>query len=144
MRMLKTLGVFSGLAILVGAAGVARAGDACKNVRFELVNNRSKTIVFNSVDYDNDVAANNPKHERIYNSTLERCYSGATCHSFGDNLTDAEGENLTNFVFHFNEYDSNGIKIDQDWITQPKVPDVKRCTANRTYGGSKDNPWTVN
>ena len=143
MTISKAIGTVVGITLFFGLANVGYAGDACKNVKFHFVNNRDKTIVIDSVDYHNDVSTHNPQHEKIYNSTLERCYAGATCHTFGDNLTDAEGENLTNFVFYFNEYDSNGIKIDKDWKTQPKIPDDKRCTANRTYGASKTNPFTI-
>ena len=143
MMISKTIGTVSAITVFLGLAGASYAGDACKNVKFQFINNRDKTIVITSVDYHNDVSVNNPRHEKIYDPVVERCYAGVTCHTVGDNLTDAEGENLTNFVFYFNEYDSNGIKIDKGWKTQPKIPDDKRCTANRTYGDSKTNPWTI-
>ena len=133
--------VFAAIA-LAGAVDLAYAGDACKSVKFQLVNKRAKNVVVHSVDYRNDVAVNNPKHEKIFNSMV--CYAGKTCTSQGDNLTDAEGENLTNFVFYFHEVDGNGLELDTEWHTQPKVPDTKRCTANRTYGNSKTNPWMIN
>jgi len=139
---IRSLAAVSAAVALAGAVDLAYAGDACKNVRFQLVNQRAKNVVVHSVDYHNDVAANNPKHEKIFNSIV--CYAGKSCISQGDNLTDAEGENLSNFVFYFHEVDGNGIELNTEWHTQPKIPNDKRCTANRTYGDSKTNPWTIN
>ena len=141
MNFSKTTGAFVAIVMLMGGAAPAYA-DVCKNVKFQVKNNRAADIKITSVDYDRDVAANNPKHENINPNLV--CQSGATCKTNGDDLANSEGENLTNFVFFFNEIEADGGVSKDDYYTQPKVPDDKRCTANRTYGKPGANAWTIN
>jgi hypothetical protein len=128
--------------LMGGAAPADAAFDVCKNVKVQVKNNRAATIKITSFDYDRDVAANNPKHEDINPDLV--CQSRDTCKTNGDDLADSEGENLTNFVFFFNEIKPDGDVSKDDYYTQPKVPDDKRCTANRTYGKPGVNAWTIN
>jgi hypothetical protein len=142
MKISKVIGTYVTIILFTGSTGMVYAGDACKNVEFQLINKRATGIVITSVDYDRDVVAHNPRHEDINPDLV--CASGATCKTNGDDLRDSEGENLTNFVFFFNDIEADGGRSKIDQKTQPKVPDSKKCTANRTYGNSKTNPWTVN
>lgn len=125
--------------ILMALSGTAAfAGDACKNVKFQFKNQRGRTIRVYKVDYFN-TANNKTQTEDVKN--LE-CASGSTCTTSGDNLTDSEGEDLTNFVFWFNDKEDDGDWSSTNVHTQNKVPVTRKCSADMTYKGSP--VWTIN
>lgn len=108
----------------VGATA-AHAGDTCRNVRFQITNQKDHAITVTQVKYFNQ-ANNRFQTEAIHNL---RCAAGATCTTHGDNLRDAEGEDLTRFVFVLkNEGGENRHE------TGIKVSRSPRCNADKTYG----------
>lgn len=113
------------MALLAGGATAAHAGDACRNVRFQIANQKDHAITVVQVKYFNQ-ANNRFQTEAIRNV---RCAAGATCTTKGDNLRDAEGEDLTRFVFVLkNEGGENRHE------TGIKVSGSPRCGADKTYG----------
>lgn len=149
-RFLKVICAFVVSVLLMGGSAVVYAGDACKDVKFKIKNQRDKRIRITKVEYHN--ADNNKTQSEDINPNLI-CDPGSTCTTNGDNLRDSEGVNLTNFVFFFNDAATKVIGLDvdvghqRDWEktdreTQPKVPVNKKCRADMTYSG---NPvWTIN
>lgn len=150
MRFSKVICVFAVSVLLMEGSAVVYAADACKNVKFQVKNQRDKKIRITKVEYYN--ADNNATQSEDINPNLE-CNPGSTCTTNGDNLRDSEGVNLTKFVFFFNDAATQeiGLGVDvgpqRDWqkinrTTQPKVPVNQKCSADRTYSG--DPLWTIN
>jgi hypothetical protein len=150
MTMRLSTGILAVAALLfTGNPATVSAGDACKNVKFKIVNQRPKTIRITKVQYHN--ADNNKTQSENINPNLE-CKAGMPCTTNGDDLRDSEGVNLTNFVFFFNDAAVNEIGLPADtppkrnWSaldlkTQAKVPADKKCRAGRLYSG--DPAWTI-
>lgn len=124
--------------VLLGCTVLGYAGDACKDVRFLIKNQRPNTIRITKVEYFN---AANGKTQSEDVPNLE-CGSGSTCTTGGDSLRDAEGEDLSSFVFFFNDRESDGGWSNNDIKTQKKNPITKKCAAGMTYKGSPT--WTIN
>lgn len=124
--------------MLMGFTVMAYAGDACKDVSFQFKNQRSQRIRVYKVEYFN-AANNKTQSESLPNF---ECAAGSTCTTSGDNLRDSEGEDLTNFVFFFNDQEADGGWSNNDVHTQKKVPVTKKCGGGMTYKGS--SAWTIN
>jgi|GraSoiStandDraft_4_1057263.scaffolds.fasta_scaffold1863775_1 hypothetical protein len=124
--------------VLLGCSVLGYAGDACKDVKFQIKNLRPNTIRITKVEYFN-AANGRTQSEGVANLD---CASGATCTTSGDNLTDSEGEDLSSVVFFFNDRESDGGWSNNDMKTQKKSPITKKCAAGMTYKGSPT--WTVN
>lgn len=149
------------IGVTVMMAGAALAGDACKNIKFKVTNKHDsgETILIKKVKYFNKV--NGKWQTEVVNQNLTltlpdteklqlfpqigkekglACRYGATCKTQGDNLRDAEGEDLTKFRFVY-KYMAAG-----KWSGQveggDKVPDDPQCYANRTYGPGESG-WTI-
>lgn len=145
-RFSKVMLAFVVAVLFIGNSAMVDAGDACKNVKFKIKNQRDTLIRITKVEYHN--ADNSKIQSEDINPNLE-CSVGATCTTNGDDLRDSEGVNLTNFVFFFDDH-STEITLDGDkgpkWLpggkTQPKIPADKKCRAGRTYSG--DPVWTIN
>jgi hypothetical protein len=116
-------------ALIIGLFAVstatAHAGDACRNVHFRLVNQKDHAITVTAVKYFNR-ANNRQQTESIRNV---QCAAGATCTTLGDNLRDAEGEDLTRFIFVLK---NEGGENRHD--TGVKVPRNPQCNADGVYG----------
>jgi hypothetical protein len=139
MKFSKVIGMFVAIVMLMGGATMASAGDACQKVKFQFKNERPVTIRVTKVEYLNK--ANNKTQTEDINPNMV-CPPGLTCTTDGDDLRDAEGEDLTNFVFFFNDRESDGDWSKGDIKTQNKVPVNQKCSADRTYSGSP--VWTIN
>ena len=113
------------LLTLLAGASTAHAGDACRNVKFSITNQKNHTITLTQVKYFNQ--ANN--RFQTENIRTVQCKAGATCVSRGDNLRDAEGEDLTRFVFVLK---NEGGENRHD--TSVKGTNNPRCNADKTYG----------
>ncbi len=110
---------------LLASSVAAHAGDACRNVRFQIVNQKDHPITVTKVKYFNQ-ANNRFQTEGIRNI---QCAVGATCITKGDNLRDAEGEDLTRFIFVLkNEGGENQHETGIKSSNNPK------CGADKTYG----------
>jgi len=137
MRLTKLVVVVVAVAVAMGGV-TAHAGDACKNVKFKFVNKRNVAIRVTKVEYLNK--ANNKRQTEDLKA--QECAKGATCITSGDDLRDSEGENLTNFVFFFNDLEADGGTSKVDRHTKNKVPVKQKCSADMTYTGSP--VWTIN
>jgi hypothetical protein len=124
--------------VLLGCTVVGYAGDACKDVKFQIKNQRPNTIRITKVEYFN-AANGRTQSEDVPNI---ECRSSSTCTTGGDNLSDAEGEDLSSFVFFFNDKEADGGWSSSDMKTQKKQPITKKCGAGMTYKGSPT--WTIN
>ena len=125
MKTAKHLRAALTIILLAGGATAAHAGDACRNVKFQITNQKNHTITVTQVKYFNQ-ANNRLQAEAIRNI---QCAAGATCVTRGDNLRDSEGEDLTRFVFVLkNEGGENRHE------TGVKVSSSPRCNADKTYG----------
>jgi hypothetical protein len=125
MNCAKYRGASLAIALLAGGVTMAQAGDACRNVKFSLTNQKDHAITVVQVKYFNQ-ANNRFQTESLRNLT---CAAGATCTTRGDNLRDAEGENLTRFIFVLkNEGGENRHE------TGVKVSNNPSCNADKTYG----------
>lgn len=125
MKTAKQLRAALTIILLAGGATAAHAGDACRNVKFQLTNQKNHAITVTQVKYFNQ-ANNRFQTEAIRNI---QCAAGATCVTRGDNLRDAEGEDLTRFVFVLkNEGGENRHE------TGVKVSNSPQCNADKTYG----------
>lgn len=112
------------IVMLMGNATVAYAADACRNVKFKFTNEKDHPITVISVKYFNQ-ANNKFQTEAIKNT---KCAAGATCTTEGDNLRDAEGEDLTKLIFVLkNEAGQNRHS------TGEKVPVDPKCSAGKIY-----------
>lgn len=146
MRFSRLVLAFGVVVLALASSSAVDAGDACKDVKFKIKNQRGTLIRITKIEYHN--ADNNKVQSEDINPNLE-CAGGATCTTNGDDLKDSEGVNLTNVVFFFDERSSE-IALDVDkgpkWLpggkTQAKVPADKKCRAGRTYSG--DPVWTIN
>lgn len=125
MKFSRLIGALTVVATVAGGATAAHAGDACRNVKFSFTNQKDRAITVVKVKYFNQ-ANNKLQTESIRNV---RCAAGATCVTRGDNLRDAEGEDLTRFVFVLK---NEGGENQHD--TSPKVPGNPKCSADKTYG----------
>lgn len=108
----------------------AKAGDACKNVHFKYVNKRTTTIKVQSVEYYNKNSGK-WKTEDVVN---EECAKGATCSTNGDDLADAEGDDITKVKFNYVYKESDGDWSDTFHGGEKTVSGNTECNANRTYG----------
>jgi hypothetical protein len=128
MTLTKTVGA---MAMLIGSAVVASAGDACTDVKFEFTNKHSsgRSIKVMQVKYYNK-ANGKWQTEDVKN---KECAYGATCTTDGDNLRDSEGEELTKFRFIFKYKETDGDWSDKD-EGGDKVPDDPTCNAGKKYG----------
>jgi hypothetical protein len=124
--------------VLMGSAVMAYAGDACKDVRFQFKNQRDQRIRVYKVECFN--AANNKTQTESLPNV--ECASGSTCTTTGDNLRDSEGEDLSNFVFFFNDQEADGGWSNIDVHTQKKAPATKKCSGGMTYKGA--STWLIN
>jgi hypothetical protein len=142
----------------MAAAGTAVAGDVCKNVKFEVTNKHDsgEAILIKKVKYFNK--ANGKWQTEVVNQnvTLEPeplnfvfpfekepgllCNQGATCTTNGNNLRDAEGEDLTKFRFVY-KYAAAG-KWSGEVEGGDKIPENLTCHANKTYGAGRNN-WKI-
>jgi len=145
----------------VTMSGTAVAGDACKNIKFKVTNKHDsgETILIKKVKYFNK--ANGKWQTEVVNQNLTvtlpdteklqffpevgkekglACKHGTTCRTQGDNLRDAEGEDLTKFRFVY-KYMAAG-KWSGEVEGGDKVPDDPKCYANRTYGPGESG-WTI-
>lgn len=129
---------FGATVLVMAAAANGYANDACKNVKFQIKNQRAVTIRIFKVEYLNK-ANNKVQTEDIQNIEVA---PGHTVTTNGDNLRDSEGENLTNFVFFFNDREADGQWSRNDIHTQNKLPVTQQCSADKTYKGSP--VWTIN
>jgi len=122
------------IALLTGGVTVAHAGDLCRNVRFQITNQKNHAITITQVKYFNQTN-NRLQTEAIRNI---QCAAGATCVTKGDNLRDvtkgdnlrdSEGQDLTRFIFILkNEGGENRHETGVKGTGNP------RCTADKTYG----------
>lgn len=149
------------IVVSVMMSGTAVAGDACKNIMFKVTNKHDsgETILIKKVKYFNK--ANGKWQTEVVNQNLTltlpdaeklqffpqvgkekglACQYGATCKTQGDNLRDAEGEDLTKFRFIY-KYMAAG-KWSGEVEGGDKVPDDPKCYANRTYGPGESG-WTI-
>jgi hypothetical protein len=127
------------IGLIWGAANTTFAADACRNVKFKFTNKHDsgKSITVLKVKYFNK-ANGKWQTEDIAN---EVCAQGATCTTNGDNLRDAEGEDLTKFRFIYKYTEQDG-DLSDEVEGGDKVPDNPTCNANRTYGPGSDG-WTI-
>lgn len=124
MKLSSTIKTALMIGLFAASTTVASAGDTCRNVHFQLVNQKDHTITVAAVKYFNRVN-NKLQTESIRNID---CRAGATCVTQGDNLRDAEGEDLTRFFFILkNEGGENRH------ATSAKVPADPQCRAGRVY-----------
>jgi hypothetical protein len=141
MRHAKKTMALVALSILMSSAAIAHAGDACKNVKFKVTNKHDSggIIELHQVKYFNK--ANGEWKTEDLNDI--DCKNGKTCTTTGDNLKDAEGEDLTKFHFI---YRYKGTKSTDNWSDYveggDKVPDNPTCFANKVYGPG-DTGWTI-
>lgn len=125
MRFSKVIRASVVIVMLMGGATAAYAADACRNVKFKFTNEKNHTIKVISVKYFNQ-ANNKFQTETIKNVS---CAAGATCTTKGDNLRDAEGEDLTKLIFVLkNEAGENRHDTGEKVLADPK------CSADKTYG----------
>lgn len=125
MKFSNLIGALTVVTTLAGGATPVHAGDACRNVKFSFTNQKDHAITVVKVKYFNQ-ANNKLQTESIRNV---QCAAGATCVTRGDNLRDAEGEDLTRFIFVLK---NEGGENQHD--TSPKVPSNPKCSADKTYG----------
>ena len=144
------------LGLGMAVAGIAAGGDACKNVKFKVTNKHDsgEKILITKVKYFNK--ANGKWQTEVVNQNLTYepanfpipidkedglvCNQGATCTTNGNNLRDAEGEDLTKFRFVY-KYEAAG-KWSGEVEGGDKVPENPTCHADKTYGAGKNN-WTI-
>lgn len=119
-------------------------GDACKNVSIK-VTNEHKTgfkIEVKKVKYYNK-ASGKWYTEDVFNWSIS---NGSSYTIPSRNLQDAEGEDLTKFVFVYRYYDPGTKVIKGRWSSDIEskefVPNQPKCIANKTYGGGANN-WTI-
>lgn len=125
MQSSKSFSAVMVAALFAISATAAHAGDACRNIRFSLVNQKDHPITVMAVKYFNR-ANNRLQTEAIRNI---RCPARGTCITNGDNLRDAEGEDLTRFFFVLK---NEGGENRHD--TGAKIPRNPQCNADSVYG----------
>ncbi len=135
MSKLKNVVVALTMTTLCGAALLtleprAKAGDACQNVHFKYVNERSTTIKVKSVEFYNK----NAGKWRTEDVVNEECAPNATCSTNGDNLADAEGDDITKVKFNYVYKEADGDWSDLFHGGEKTVSGSTECNANRTYG----------
>jgi hypothetical protein len=139
MRFPKAARAVVASVLLVTGSSAAFAGDACKNVKLIYKNMRPEAIWVYKIDYYNRTNAK-VQTEDVQN---EQCNGGGQlCITNGDNLRDSEGQDLTNFVFHF--FINDQLHIGSEYFhSQPKLPGGgERCVANKVYSGTPT--WEIN
>jgi len=140
MRFTKEMTV-AVLSVLMSGSAIAHASDTCKDVKFKFTNkhNSGGIIEMHQIKYFNK-ANGEWKTEDLHDLD---CNQGKTCTTLGDNLKDAEGEDLTKIRFI---YRYKGTKSTDNWSDYveggDKVPDNPTCFADKTYGPGSSG-WTI-
>jgi len=130
-----TMGVLVAAAALTGGASTLQASDTCSNVHFSVTNQRSATIKLLRVIFKNSDSGKT----RTENLSNLECAAGRTCTTSGDNLTDAEGRNLSSAQFVFRHREGDGDWSDEVTSANFAIPAAQqRCSAGKTYG-----PFTI-
>ncbi|MDR4468786.1 MAG: hypothetical protein MRJ68_10885 [Nitrospira sp.] len=150
------------MAMLIGATNDGLAGDACKKVTFKVKNshNSGEKILIKKVKYFNKANGKwqtEVVNQYLYNTTGEEgsptlnlvpfatkdgleCSHGYICETAGDNLRDAEGEDLTKIRFVY-QYWAAGV-WSGELESKEFEPVNPTCTAGKTYSGGK-NVWAI-
>lgn len=111
-------------------------GDACKQVKFKVTNKQKQggEIEIKAVKYYNK-ANGKWQTEDVPNAVVKQGYSYT---SGGDDLQDAEGEDLTKFVFVYRwKGTGRGAAWSSDINSKEFYPADPKCFANRSYGSGK-------
>jgi hypothetical protein len=140
MRFTKEMTI-AVLSILMSGAVIAHASDTCKDVKFKFTNkhNSGGTIEMHQIKYFNK--ANGEWKTEDLNDI--DCKQGKTCTTLGDNLKDAEGEELTKIRFIYRYKGTHSTDNWSDYVEGgDKVPDDPTCFANKTYGPGSSG-WTI-
>ena len=104
--------------------------DSCKNVKFAFRNGRRVDIQVTKVQYFNSTDGKWRTESLSYNT----CRPGQSCYTGGDNLSSAEGDNITKIKYEFKERMGNGWT--GGFISQEFRPESPACRANKQYGDS--------
>ena len=155
MRSPRLVSFITATLLAAALPGLALAGDACKNVKFKITNKHDSgnKILLKRVEYFNK--ANGKWQSEVVNQSwhvgvpdgpnqivappLEKepgleCAHGDTCTTGGDDLRDAEGEQITKFRFIYKYWAAGKWSGEVDGGVKETVDST--CFANKVYAGA--------
>lgn len=120
----------------VDADSARLIGDTCRNVRFVIRNERSVPIKIKKVKFYNRNKGRWQTEDLKEGNDV--CPAGGMCFPGGnEDLRDSEGDDLTRFIFLYEDVTANSIMRESPTF----VPNIPICRSGKEYG---DGPgWTI-